>query len=111
MTDPRHILTAVLISASITWALRALPFAMLAPLRDSRLLAYLGDRMPAGIMFILAAYTVRNTEPTVLTSVGPAVLALTVTVGLQLWRGSMTLSIFVGTAGYVVLASAIALQA
>lgn len=108
MTDPRYILIAVLISASITWALRALPFAMLAPLRDSRLLAYLGDRMPVGIMFILAAYTLRNTEPTVLVSAGPAVLALAVTVGLQLWRGNMTLSIFAGTALYVAMASTIA---
>ncbi|MBM7365713.1 branched-chain amino acid transporter permease [Gordonia hydrophobica] len=108
MTDPRYILVAVLISASITWGLRALPFAMLAPLRDSRLLAYLGDRMPAGIMFILAAYTLRETEPTVPASAGPAVLALVVTVGLQLWRGSMTLSIFAGTALYVAMASVIA---
>jgi len=108
MSDPRYVAIAILISASITWGLRALPFAMLAPLRDSRLLAFLSDRMPAGIMFILAAYTVRSTDLTALTSVGPPLLALAVTIGLHLWRGSMTLSIFGGVAVYVVLASTIA---
>lgn len=108
MSDPRYVAVAILISASITWGLRALPFAMLAPLRDSRLLAYLSDRMPAGIMFILAAYTLRSTEPTALTSVGPPLLAIVLTVGLHLWRGSMTLSIFGGLAVYVALASTIA---
>lgn len=108
MSDPRYVAIAILISASITWGLRALPFAMLAPLRDSRLLSFLSDRMPAGIMLILAAYTVRSTDPTALTSVGPPLLALAVTIGLHLWRGSMTLSIFGGVAVYVVLASTIA---
>ena len=107
MPEPTYLVVAVLISASITWLLRALPFAMLAPLRDSRLLAYLGDRMPVGIMFILAAYTLRDTRPTELASVGPVVVALAVTVGLHLWRGSMTLSIFAGTALYVLMASTI----
>ncbi|ALG86364.1 branched-chain amino acid transporter permease [Gordonia phthalatica] len=108
MHDPTYILVAVLISASITWLLRALPFAMLAPLRDSRPLAVLGDRMPVGIMVILAAYTLRDTEPSSFASIGPVVVALAVTIGLHLWRGSMTLSIFSGTALYVLMASMIA---
>jgi branched-subunit amino acid transport protein AzlD len=81
---------------------------MLAPLRHSALLAHIGDRMPVGVMIILAAYTLRDTDPVVLTSVGPAAVALAITIGLHLWRGSMTLSIFAGTAAYVLVTSVIA---
>jgi branched-subunit amino acid transport protein AzlD len=108
VTDPWYVLSAVLVSAAVTWTLRAAPFAMLAPLRHSALLAYIGDRMPVGVMVILAAYTLRDTDPVVLTSAGPAVLALAITIGLHLWRGSMTLSIFAGTAAYVLVTSVIA---
>lgn len=108
MTDPWYVLSAVLVSAAVTWTLRAAPFAMLAPLRHSALLAYIGDRMPVGVMVILAAYTLRDTDPAVLASAGPAALALGITIGLHLWRGSMTLSIFAGTAAYVLMTSVIA---
>ncbi|SDK91853.1 Branched-chain amino acid transport protein AzlD [Nocardioides sp. YR527] len=108
MADHWYVLSAVLVSAAVTWTLRAAPFAMLAPLRHSALLAYIGDRMPVGVMVILAAYTLRETDPVVLTSVGPAALALAITIGLHLWRGSMTLSIFAGTAAYVLVVSVIA---
>ncbi|MFD7076297.1 branched-chain amino acid transporter permease [Nocardioides sp. NPDC057577] len=108
MADHWYVLSAVLVSAAVTWTLRAAPFAMLAPLRHSALLAYIGDRMPVGVMVILAAYTLRETDPVALTSAGPAVLALAITIGLHLWRGSMTLSIFAGTAAYVLVVSVIA---
>lgn len=108
MTDPWYVLSAVLVSAAVTWTLRAAPFAMLAPLRHSALLAYIGDRMPVGIMVILSAYTLRETDPVALGSAGPVVLALAITIGLHLWRGSMTLSIFAGTATYVLVTSVLA---
>ncbi len=108
MMDPWYVAAGIGIVAAITWTLRAAPFAMLAPLRENELLAYLEQRMPVGIMLILAAYTLREVHPTMLTTAGPAALALAVTVGLHLWRGSATLSIFSGTAVYVGLASAVA---
>jgi branched-subunit amino acid transport protein AzlD len=38
----------VVVAAVITFALRALPFALVEPLRSSRLTAELAARMPAG---------------------------------------------------------------
>ncbi|GAA2428147.1 hypothetical protein GCM10010255_83710 [Streptomyces coeruleofuscus] len=35
MPDARYAIVAVLVAATVTWALRALPFAALAPLRES----------------------------------------------------------------------------
>lgn len=105
MVDTWYVISCIAVSASITWAMRAAPFAMLKPLRRSSLLAYLGERMPAGIMLILAAYTVRDVDVTTATSIGPTFAGLAVTVGLHLWRSNMMLSIFGGTAVYVALAS------
>lgn len=108
MPDDLRILAGIVLAGAITWGLRAAPFALLAPLRDSALLADLNRWMPAGIMLILVVHTLGDVDPTAPASAGPAALALAVTVGLHLWRGSLTLSILVGTAVHVALASALA---
>ncbi|MFC9427099.1 MULTISPECIES: branched-chain amino acid transporter permease [unclassified Streptomyces] len=104
MPDTPYLIAAVAVSAAVTWALRALPFAALAPLRASGTVRYLSTRMPAGIMVILLVYCLRDlplTEPRV---IAPSA-ALAVTVGLHLWRRNAVLSIVGGTAVHVVLAS------
>ena len=65
--------------------------------------------MPAGILLVLVVHTLGDVDPTTLTSVVPVVLALAVTVALHLWRGSLTLNIFAGTAVHVLLTSGVAL--
>jgi branched-subunit amino acid transport protein AzlD len=108
MPDTGYVVAAVLVAAGITWALRAAPFLMLARAQHSHLLTFLGERMPVGIMVILTAYTVRHVAYNVPASAAPVLVALAVTVGLQLWRRNATLSIFAGTAVSVLLASSIA---
>jgi branched-subunit amino acid transport protein AzlD len=53
MPDPQYLLAAVLVASAITWALRAVPFALLAPLRHSELIRFLGDHSPVGVMIAL----------------------------------------------------------
>lgn len=48
MPDNGYVALLVLVSAAVTWALRALPFVALAPLRQSRLVTYLGVHVPVG---------------------------------------------------------------
>lgn len=60
LPEPGYLVAAVLVSAAITWNLRAVPFALLAPLRSSRAVAHLGEAMPLGVMLILVGYTLRN---------------------------------------------------
>lgn len=105
MPNNPYILSGILIVAAVTWALRALPFAMLAPLRDSSLLNYLGERMPVGIMCILIVYTLADVNLRSAAEALPAAAALAVTIGLHLWRRNAIISIFTGTATYVLLAS------
>lgn len=103
MTDPTHVALVVGIGAAITWALRALPFAVLAPLRRSVVLEQLRRTMPLGVMIILVVYTA-STARLDAGWVGLRYgVAVAVTIGLHLWRRNPSLSIVVGTTTYVVL--------
>jgi branched-subunit amino acid transport protein AzlD len=105
--DAAYLASAVAVAAAVTWTLRALPFALLAPLRRSKVVPHLAATMPAGVMGILVVHTLRHTALTVPpygAAVGPA---LAVTVALHLWRRNVVLSIFGGTAVHVVLASVV----
>ncbi|MEV5007375.1 branched-chain amino acid transporter permease [Streptomyces sp. NPDC093064] len=106
MPDPRYLLLAVAVSAAVTWALRALPFTVLASLRASRTVQYLGARMPAGVMVILFVYCLRDVPLTQSRAAAP-LAALAVTVGLHLWRRNALLSILGGTVVSVALASSL----
>ncbi|MGG2464742.1 branched-chain amino acid transporter permease [Streptomyces sp. RGM 3693] len=106
MPDTPYLIAAVAVSAAVTWALRALPFAALAPLRASRTVQYLSRRMPAGVMVILLVYCLRDLPVTEPRALAPLV-ALAVTIGLHLWRRNALLSILGGTTVHVVLASTV----
>ncbi|MFE4454213.1 branched-chain amino acid transporter permease [Streptomyces sp. NPDC056796] len=106
MSDTGYAVAAILVAAAVTWALRALPFAALAPLRASTTVHYLSTRMPAGVMVILVVYCLHGTPLTPAHVLAPAA-ALAVTVGLHLWRRSALLSILGGTAVHVALASTV----
>lgn len=104
MPDVSYVLAALAVIMAVTFVLRALPFAVIAPLRSSALVHYLGAHMPVGIMLILAIYTLRDVSSAP-ASLVPAGVALAVTVGLHLWRSHALLSIVGGTAAYMVLAN------
>jgi branched-subunit amino acid transport protein AzlD len=99
--DTTYVIAAIALAAAITFALRALPFAVVEPLRSSRVAAELGARMPAGLMLILVIYLLRD-MPKAPAAVATTVGAALVVAVLQLWRSSALLSIFAGTAVYVV---------
>ncbi len=105
MPDTPYLIAAVAVSAAVTWALRALPFTALAPLRASAAVGYLSARMPLGVMVILLAYTLRTLPLADPARALPGVLALAATLGLHLWRRNAVLSILGGTAINVVLVS------
>jgi branched-subunit amino acid transport protein AzlD len=105
--DTAYLASVVAVAAAVTWTLRALPFALLAPLRASKVVPYLAASMPVGVMAVLVVHTLRHT---VLTAppYGAAVgIALAATVALHLWRRDVVLSIAGGTAVHVVLASVV----
>lgn len=104
MPETGYLVLAVAVAGLITLALRALPFAMLKPLRKSRFVKALGAWMPAGIMLILAVVVFRDLLVERPSQVRIAVVALVVTIGTHLASGRRALlSIAVGTACYVLL--------
>lgn len=107
MPDTRYLITATAVSAAVTWSLRALPFAALARLRASRAVGYLSARMPAGVLVILVVYCLRDLPLADPARLPAPAAALAVTVGLHLWRRNALLSILIGTAVHVGLATAI----
>jgi branched-subunit amino acid transport protein AzlD len=111
MSEPStsYLVGVVLISAAITWGLRAAPFALLAPLRRSAVLSYLNTNMPVGVMTILVAYMLFSAADTSPGGRPVAALAIAtaVTAALHLWRRNFVLSVLAGTGLHVLLASTV----
>ncbi len=103
MPDLGYFVAVVVVAGAITVGLRAVPFLLLAPLRESTLVRRIGVWMPAGILTILALATLVSAFD----GGGRAVAALVaagVTVGVHLLFGRRSLlSIFAGTACFVAL--------
>ncbi|MGW9020045.1 branched-chain amino acid transporter permease [Leucobacter chromiiresistens] len=104
MPELGYLLAAVAIGSVVTIALRALPFAILKPLRRSKFVAALGRWMPAGILCILAIVILRD-ELVARADHWWAVLAATaVTIVVHLaGRRRAVLSVAAGTACYILL--------
>ncbi|WP_182360429.1 branched-chain amino acid transporter permease [Tomitella gaofuii] len=102
MPSTGYLLGALTVILVVTFGLRALPFAFVAPVRSSSLLRFLGAHMPVGIMVILTVYTLAGTPLTV-AGAAPAAAALAASIGLHLWRSHALVSIIGGTGLYVLL--------
>lgn len=107
MIDTGYLLATVLIAGGITFALRAIPLLAVTPLRRSPAVRFLAEELPAGIMIVLVLYCLRDLDVTSLSPTLPTLIALNVTIGLQLWKHNALLSIFAGTAVNVALLSTV----
>jgi branched-subunit amino acid transport protein AzlD len=105
--ETSYLIAAVLVCAAITWTLRAVPFALLAPLRESTIVPYLGATMPVGVMVILVGHTLRDVPLSAYPFGLPVCLALIVTVALHLLLRNVIVSIAGGTVVNVILVSAV----
>jgi branched-subunit amino acid transport protein AzlD len=104
VVDPWYVAGALAVAFAITLSLRALPFAVLKPLRRSRLVMALGLWMPVGILGILAASTFVDTASVDWSTAWKAVVAVSVTAAVHLLGGRRTLlSIGLGTLTFVAL--------
>ena len=104
MTGIWYLIAAVAISGIITLALRALPFAVLKPLRKSRFVQALGQWMPAGILLILAVVVFTGQIADTPGYAWAAIVSIAVTIVTHMLSKRRTVvSIAVGTACYVLL--------
>lgn len=104
MLDPGYVVGVLVIIFAITFALRAVPFAVLEPLRESRFVLTMAIWMPVGVLGVLAASTFRSTAGDDPGHLWKAGVATVVTAIVHLTCGRRTLlSVGLGTATYVVL--------
>lgn len=99
-----YIIAVLAIMFGITFTLRALPFAILAKLRNSRFVNIMALWMPAGILGLLAIALFHSTYSAPETTLWKLLVAVAVTIASHLMLGRRTLvSIGLGTVTYVVL--------
>lgn len=104
MPEPGYFLAVMGIGFVLTFALRAMPFAILQPLRDSRAVATMALWMPVGILAILTVSTLRTSLDADPARLLPAAIATAGTIAVHLLGGRRTvLSVGLGTATFVVL--------
>ncbi|MGV8845629.1 AzlD domain-containing protein [Tessaracoccus sp.] len=104
MPDVSYVLAALAIACVITVSLRAVPFLLLKPLRESRFVLHMAVWMPAGILLILALETFRAAAFDSGVQLWQAAIAAAVTVVVHLAFGRRTLlSVGAGTLVFVAL--------
>jgi branched-subunit amino acid transport protein AzlD len=104
MPSVPYILGALAVVLVITFALRAVPFSILGPLRESATVRAMATWMPVGILAILAASTFLSTAGGDGGRPLCALLAVAVTAAVHLLGGRRTLlSVGAGTLTYVLL--------
>lgn len=103
MSENGYLIAVLVIVFTITLALRAVPFAILTPLRESQFVTTMAAWMPAGILAILAAstFTGSATSPAHLIK---ALIAVAVTAGVHLiFKRRTLLSVGLGTLTFIAL--------
>jgi branched-subunit amino acid transport protein AzlD len=103
MTDPTYLAATVATAATITFALRAAPFAAISRLRSAPTVTYLGLHLPAGIMIILVAYLLRDTQLTQPRFGLTQLLPVAITAATYAWKRHMLLSMAAGTVTYALM--------
>ena len=97
-------LVTIGIVSLVTIALRALPFLLFRGGRKPpAFVTWLGQQLPRAVMMMLVVYCLKDVNIHAAPHGLPALLACAVTAGLHLWRKQMSLSIFCGTAVYMVM--------
>jgi branched-subunit amino acid transport protein AzlD len=99
-----YLLAVLAIASVITFALRAVPFVVLQPLRDSPAVAAMARWMPVGILVVLTASTLGGSIGAAPGRLVPVLIAVAVTIAAHLLGGRRTLlSVGLGTVTFVLL--------
>lgn len=107
MNQSIFFLLAVAVSAVITFSLRALPFVIFRNDKNDRKLPdwlqKLGKLLPSAIMAVLIVYCLRGAKSDFAGCGIPGLLSVAVVAFSYQWKHNTFVSIFLGTAMYMVL--------
>ena len=93
----------LLMMTAITFATRAVPFLLFGSRTAPKMVLYLGRVMPPAVMAMLVIYCLKDICFTQFGFGLPELIACAIVVGLQLLKRNSLLSIFAGTAAYMVM--------
>lgn len=103
LSNTRVLITILLLSA-VTFSTRAFPFIIFGGKRTPpRLVLYLGKYLPPALICAIIVYCFRDVSPITYPYGLPELIGAACVVGFHLWKENTMLSIFGGTAVYMVL--------
>lgn len=98
------LLTAVLLSAIITFALRAVPFVLFGRKREiPALIKRLGDLLPYAVIACLVVYCLKDIPTSGFADNLKLLAAVAAVAAVHAWKRHTILSVAVGTALYIIL--------
>jgi len=103
MSDTLHTAAVIGTIALMTWITRGLPYLLFARKAPPGWVVWLGNALPSAIMVILVVYCLRDTQWTAAPYGAAELISVLVVAGLQGWKKNTLVSIFAGTACYMVL--------
>ena len=104
MTGSTFVFLQILVMSLVTAALRFLPFWIFrSSEKRPAVITYLGTVLPYGVMGMLVVYCLKNVSLLSAPHGLPEFLAVFAVAGLHIWKRNTLLSIFGGTAFYMVL--------
>jgi len=98
-----HAVLIVATVALVTWLTRALPFAVFGRRRLPRIVVYLGRVLPPAIMAALVVYCLKGLDLTKFPFGLAGIASVALVALVHLWKKNALLSIFLGTACYMIL--------
>ena len=104
MMRPWYILLAIVMSALITFGLRALPFVLFRGGRSMpEWMQRLGQILPSAIMAVLIVYCLKGAKSNPIGIGIPGIIAVTVVAASYKKKHNTFISIIVGTAAYMIM--------
>ena len=101
---PGYVLLAIVMSALITFGLRALPFVLFRGGRSMpEWMQRLGQILPSAIMAVLIVYCLKGAKSNPIGIGIPGIIAVAVVVASYRRKHNTFISIIVGTAAYMIM--------
>lgn len=98
------IVLSIAVMALITYFLRVAPFVIFSKHQKTpEWILYIGKYLPPAVMGMLIIYSLKNTDISQISQIGPLVIAVFITVILHLWKRNNLVSILSGTLVYMLL--------
>ena len=104
MSRTTYLIIAILLTAAVTFALRAVPFLLFRGKHGMPpVVRRLATKLPPAIIAVLVVYCLKGLPTSDMRTVGASLIAVASVVALHLWKRNTLLSIAGGTAVYMAL--------